>query len=197
MISGEPVPVEKRLGDAVTGGTINKKVPVYRGRRPHRRRDASGADRSHGERRPAKPRSIQKLVEQNLGDLCAGRHRRFASDVPRLVCLRPRTSPFSPRRGERGRGSYHRVPMRPRPRDAHVNHGRDRPRRNNRHPCPKRRGARPTRNSTRSSSTRPGRSPKAIPRWSPSRPSGRPIEARFFGTRPPLKRRANTPSPPQ
>ena len=73
------------------------------------------------------------------------------------------------RAGRRRHGADHRLPLRARPRDADVDHGRRRARRAGRRAdqaTPRRSSA--WRRSTRWWSTRPARSPKASRRWSRS-----------------------------
>ena len=57
MVTGEPMPVEKEPGSAVTGGTINGTGSSDHARRARRQRHAAGADRPDGRRGAAQPRA--------------------------------------------------------------------------------------------------------------------------------------------
>ena len=57
MITGEPIPVEKRAGSRVTGATVNGTGIVRHARRARGQRDAAGADRAPGQRGAAQPRA--------------------------------------------------------------------------------------------------------------------------------------------
>jgi Cu+-exporting ATPase len=57
MITGEPIPVEKKPGDRVTGATVNGTgIDGYRGREGWLR-NLAGANRSHGIGSPTQPRA--------------------------------------------------------------------------------------------------------------------------------------------
>ena len=132
MLTGEAMPVAKGVGDEVIGATLNTSGSfVFRATRVGRdtvlaqivaaRRAGAGLEgadpapgrRGHGLVRPARP-----------GD-CA-----LATFVVWLVA-RPGAAAHA-RAGQPHQRPDHRVPLRDGPRDAHGDHGRDRPRRRGR-----------------------------------------------------------------
>ena len=149
MLSGEPMPVEKTPGARVTGGTLNgtgsflmraERVGTRHGPRAHRRPRRRG---------PAEPRARPAPRGPRRGDLRSRGRRGGRAHGGRVGLLRARAAPRA-RARQRRRGPHHRVPVRPRPRDADVRHGRHRARREVRRPLPRRgraRGARAVRHA--------------------------------------------------
>ena len=125
MITGEPMPVIKERGSTVVGGTLNQNS-VLRFRAQKVGRDTVLAQ-------------IVRLVEEAQGSKPPV--QRLADTVVSL--LHPRGARYSApglHPVVRGRRQYpsllahrayldprHRLPLRPRPRDAHCGHGRPRP----------------------------------------------------------------------
>ncbi len=144
MITGEPIPVEKAPGSAVTGGTVNGAggfVMVAE-------RVGEGTTLARIVRLVAEAQRSRAAIQQLADRVSAwfvpavvGRGPRDLRplDGPRArAAIRPR-----PRLGDRGR--HHRLPVRPRPRDAPLHHGRDRTRRPLRRPREERRRPRAAR----------------------------------------------------
>ena len=157
MLSGEPIPVEKRAGDRVVGGTLNGTGKPADAGRKSRRAHAARADRRAGRRGPAQPRADPEPRGPGGGLVRAGRGGGRGRHLPDLGRIRARAA-ARVRARERGRGADHRLPLRARPRDADVDRGRD----GARAPARACSSATPRRSSgcagsTRSSSTRPGR----------------------------------------
>ncbi len=130
MLTGESVPVEVGVGDAVTGATLNAGAgsssrPPASARHPARPDGEAGGGRA--ERQGCRPAPRRP----NLGRLRAGRHRARRRH-PRLLA-RQRTGPHR-RVHRRRRRPDHRLPVRPGPGDPDRPHGRHRPRRAARHP---------------------------------------------------------------
>ena len=153
LLTGEPVAGRRGPGDEVTGATINPAggsscAPRGSARRPGSPRSAGWSPTP----RPARP--VQRLAD-----------RISAVFVPSCSCSPSLTlgggccpARRAGRVHRRRRGADHRVPVRPRPGDAHRAAGRHRPRGAARHPDQGSRGARadPAR-STPSCWTRPAR----------------------------------------
>ena len=57
MVTGEPIPVAKAVGDKVIGGTINQTGSFVMEAQKSRRRNDAGANRRHGRQSPAQPRA--------------------------------------------------------------------------------------------------------------------------------------------
>ena len=125
MVTGEPMPVEKAAGDTVIGGTINGTGALRHAR------GAVGADTllarivqmvAEAQRSRA---PIQRLADAVAGwfvpAVIAGRVVAFVvwAAVGPGAALRLRAR-------RRGRGAHHRLPLRARPGDADVDHGRRR-----------------------------------------------------------------------
>ena len=64
MITGEPIPVEKAPGSAVTGGTVNGAGGFVMVRRARRRGDDARADRPARRRGAASRAAIQQLADR-------------------------------------------------------------------------------------------------------------------------------------
>ena len=81
MITGEPMPVEKAQGDALTGGTLNRNGALRHARREGRRRNDAGAHRRAGRQGAAQPRADPGAGGPRLGLVRArrgaGRDRRL------------------------------------------------------------------------------------------------------------------------
>lgn len=119
MLTGESIPVEKGPGDEVIGATLNK-VGSFGG---------AGLQGPH----PAPRRRGDQLL-------------RAGCDLPRRPHLRAMVLPGTrsatqPRAPQLRRRPDHRLPLRPRARNAHLHHGRHRQGRRERRPLPERRGA--------------------------------------------------------
>ncbi len=128
MITGEPMPVEKNPGAKVTGGTVNGTGAfVMRAERVGAETLLAQIVRMVSEAQRTRA-PIQRLADVVAALLCTCGHSCRRYHVRRLgglgtgAALRSRLS-------ECRRGSDHRVPLRSGPGDAHVDHGRHRPRR--------------------------------------------------------------------
>ncbi len=131
MVTGEPIPVEKTTGASVTGGTVNGTGTfVMRAERVGRDtllaqivRMVSEAQRS-------------RAPIQRLADTVSSWFVPIVIAVALVtfaVWFRIRAGAAARvRAGECRRRADHRVPVRPRPRDPDVDHGRHRPRRRGR-----------------------------------------------------------------
>ena len=164
MVSGEPVPVEKRLGDPVIGRHGERKWRV------HVRGDAGG--RRHGPQ-PDHPAGRAGAGFEAGHPAARGSHRRDlrslgARDLRAHVrcVVVARAQPRAELRVRDGRlGAGHRLPVRDGSGDSDRGDGRRRQGRGAGRPLSKgRTRSRRSRMSTRSSSTRPARSPKGVPR---------------------------------
>ena len=125
MVTGEPVPVEKVTGDPVTGGTINGSGGFIIEAERVGRRYAAGTDRPDGRGRPAQPGADPTGGRPSRRLFRARRRAHFRCHVHRLVARRP-CAGDDLRARERGLGVDHRLPLRARPGDADLDHGRDR-----------------------------------------------------------------------
>ena len=159
MLTGESVPVEVGPGDTVVGATVNA------GGRLVVRATRVGADTQLAQMaRLVEDAQNGKAQVQRLADRISG---IFVPIVHRPRRRHPRLLARLGRRGvgglhRRGGGADHRLPVRPRARDADRADGRDRPGRPARHPHQGPGGPRVhPRASTRSCSTRPAPSPPA------------------------------------
>ncbi len=157
MVTGEPIPVEKAAGVRVTGGTVNGTGSVVV------EAQRVGADtllaqivRLVGEAQRSRA-PIQRLADTVSGWFVPIVIAVAIADL-RDLGLGWSGAAAGARAGQRRGGADHRLPVRARPGDADVDHGRDRPRRRARRAAratPKR--WRCSSGSTRSSSTRPAR----------------------------------------
>ncbi len=131
MITGEPMPAEKSLGDKVTGGTVNKTGGfVFRAERVGRETMLSRiVDMVAQAQRSRAP--IQSLADKVARFFvpaviaCSLHHFRALALARARAALRARDR-------ECGRGADHRLPLRARPGHADVDHGRRRSRRGRR-----------------------------------------------------------------
>ncbi len=162
---GEKVPVD---GVVLEGASDGRRVDDHR--RADAGREGAGrqGDRRHGQRhrrrsscapsgsaatrcsprsstwspkRSARARRSRALADTVSGWFVPGVIAAAAIDVYRLVGVRAGAGDGL-RAGQRGRGADHRLPLRARPGDADVDHGRHRPRRARRRARQERRGAR-------------------------------------------------------
>ena len=166
MVTGEPMPVEKSTGDKVTGGTLNTSGSFI-----------MEAERVGNETMLAQIVKLVSEAQRSRAPMQRLADKVSAYFVPAVIVaailafcslgfLRSRAAPGS-RLGRCRSRSDHRLPLRPRPRHAHVHHGRRRPRRSRRRPRPQRRSPRSPRQSRHSrQSTRPALSPLASRRLS-------------------------------
>ena len=85
MVTGEPMPVEKRAGDAVIGGTVNTTGSFLMTADEGRRGDGAGADRRAGRGGAAQPRAGAETRRPGRRLVRAGRGARRGPHVRRLV----------------------------------------------------------------------------------------------------------------
>ena len=135
------MPVTKEPGDKVIAGTINQSGSFVMRAAQGRPRHAAGADRPDGGDGAALARADPAARRPGVGLVRAGGDRGRGARVHRVGDLRSRAA-LRLRPGRRGERPDHRLPVRARPRDADVDHGRRRPRRAGRRPDQERRGAR-------------------------------------------------------
>ena len=110
----------------VTGGTVNGTGQVRDAGRARRQRHAARADRPHGGRGAAKPRARSSGWPTSSPGASCRRWSLVAVDhVRRLGGCRPGAATGACAR-QCGGGADHRVPVRARPGDADVDHGRHR-----------------------------------------------------------------------
>ncbi len=211
MITGEPLPVEKGAGARVTGSTLNGTGGFVM------RADKVG-------RETLLARIVQLVAEaqrsrapiQRLADSVAAWFVpavvAIAGDRLRRVGAHRSRAPLRLRPGGGGLRPHHRLPVRPRPRDPDVDHGRGRPRRLGRRPGEERgspRDPRPRGHPRRGQDRHPHRGPPA--RWPSSsastatttpsrsgspRASSRGASTRWRGRSCARQRTALSPSPP-
>ncbi len=127
MITGEPVPVAKKPGDAVTGATVNGNGALV-----VEALKVSGDTVLAQIVRMVSEAQRSRAPIQRLADKVA------AVFVPAVILVAAVTFAIwalvgtgaapRPRARERRRRSHHRLPVRARPRDPDVRHGRDGPR---------------------------------------------------------------------
>ena len=86
MITGEPLPVEKNVGDKVTGGTVNGTGSFVMRAERVGSDTLLGADREHGRRSPAQPCADSGAGRQGRRHLRAGRAGGFRADLRPLDC---------------------------------------------------------------------------------------------------------------
>ena len=124
MLTGEPMPVEKQPGDKVIGGTVNGPA-------------ASSCAPSGSAATTMLAQIVQMVAEaqrtrapiQRLADVVAGWFVPAVvavaiAHVRRLGDLRAASRAWPTRWSTRGRRADHRLPLRARPGDADVDHGR-------------------------------------------------------------------------
>ena len=114
---------------------------LHHARRAGRQRDLARPDRAHGRRGAALARPDPGAGRHRLRLVRAGRHPRRGDYLCRLVDLRAGAG-GGICAGQRGRGADRRLPVRARPGDADVDHGRHRARRPRRGSGPQRASAR-------------------------------------------------------
>ena len=141
MVTGEPIPVEKATGSRVTGGTVNGTGSVVM------EAQRVGSDtllaqivRLVGEAQRSRA-PIQRLADTVAGWFVPAVIAVAVATFVDLGVHRPGAAAGVRARQRRGRAD-HRLPVRARPGDADVDHGRHRPRRRARRAAPQRRGAR-------------------------------------------------------
>ena len=124
MITGEPMPVEKAPGDAVTGAHAERHRRLRdAGRQGRRATRCSRRSSSWWPRRSAAGRPIQRLADRVAAWFVPAVVAVARVAFARLGARRARAAPrLRARRG--GLGPDHRLPVRARPRDADVDHGR-------------------------------------------------------------------------
>ena len=141
MLTGEPVPVEKTRGERVSGGTLNQSGSfILRAERVGSETMLARIVQMVAEAQRSRA-PIQRLVDVVAGLVRAGGGRGRDRRLRRLVGLRAGTRDGL-RPDRRGLGADHRLPVRARPGDADVDHGRHRARRPGRRADQERRGAR-------------------------------------------------------
>ena len=128
MVSGEPLPVEKVVGDRVTGGTVNGSGGLVM----RAERVGEGTFLAQIVRLVAQAQSsrapIQRSGRSRLVLVCPGRCSAGGAHVCRLVFMGARAQ-GGPRARERRGGPDHRLSLRARAGHADGDHGGDRPRR--------------------------------------------------------------------
>ncbi len=128
MVTGESMPVAKGPGDRLIGGTLNTTGSLILRADKVGQRDHARPHRADGGRSPAQPRAHSTPGRPGRRLVRAGGARRRPARLPRLDSLGTGARRHLWDR-RRGRGADHRLPLRPRPRHADVDHGRRRPRR--------------------------------------------------------------------
>ena len=122
MLTGEPVPVEKTRGDRSAAARSTSRAASF-ARRAGRQRDDARPDRADGRRGAALARADPAPGRRGRRLVRAGGDRGRDHRLRRVVGLRAGT-----RDGLRpdrcGLGADHRLPLRARPGDADVDHGR-------------------------------------------------------------------------
>ena len=142
MVTGEPIPVEKTAGAKVTGGTVNGTGTIR-----DRGASASAADTLLAQIvRMVSEAQRSRAPIQRLADTVSGWFVPTviaAAVITFIVWAWLRTGAATrARAGECRRRADHRLPVRAGPRDADVDHGRDRTRRRSGRADSQRRGAR-------------------------------------------------------
>ncbi len=127
MVTGESIPVEKRSGDRVIGGTVNGTGSFLMQAERVGSETLLRADCSDGRGGAAQP-SADPATGRRRGKLVrAGCRHRGDRDFHRLGCVRTEAGARL-RRGQLGGRAHHRLPLRAGPGDTDVDHGRRRPR---------------------------------------------------------------------
>ena len=125
MVTGESLPVTKEPGDTVIGATINQ-TGAFRFRATGVGRDTMLAqivrlvEQAQGSKAP-----IQRLADLVASYFVPAVIFIAIAHLRRLVRLRPLPGAHL-RPGHRGGGADHRLPLRARPGDAALDHGRHR-----------------------------------------------------------------------
>ena len=141
MVTGESMPVTKEVGAKVIGGTMNQSgALVIEAQKVGRDTMLSQIVQLVAEAQRSRA-PIQRLADQVVGLVRARRDRGGASCLCRLGHLGPGAALLL-RPGCGRRRAHHRLPVRARPCDANVDHGRRRPRRPGRRADQECRGAR-------------------------------------------------------
>ena len=141
MLTGEPMPVEKTPGDQVTGGTLNQSGSfVMRAERVGSETMLAQIVQMVAEAQRSRA-PIQRLADVVAGWFVPAVVAVAIARLRRLGDLRPAAGDGL-RPGRRGLGADHRLPLRARPGDADVDHGRHRARRPGGRADQERRGAR-------------------------------------------------------
>ena len=140
LITGEPIPVEKRKGDRVTGGTQNTTGSFD-----------MKVDRTGAETTLSRIVALVAEAQRSRAPIQGLADRVSAIFVPAVIVVAVVAFVFwldlravagaRLRAGRGGERADHRLPLRARPRHADLDHGRDRPRRAGRPPHPQCRGA--------------------------------------------------------
>ena len=141
MVTGEPVPVEKGTGVARDRLHAQRHRRLRDARREGREGDAPRADRPARGRGPEEPRA-HPAPRRLRGRLVRPGGRGGRGDRLRRVGARRARAPLRLRARRRRLRPHHRLPLRPRPRDAHVDHGGRGPGRVGRRPREERGGPR-------------------------------------------------------
>ena len=140
MVTGEPIPLEKAAGSLVTGGTVNGSGGfVMRAERVGREtllaRIVALVVEAQRSRAP-----VQRLADRVAAIFVPAVVGVAAVTFAAWAASRARAAVHE-RARERRRRPHRRLPVRARPRDADVHHGRDGARRARRRPREERRGA--------------------------------------------------------
>ena len=125
MLTGEPMPVGKGVGDPLIGGTVNQSGSLVMVARNVGRDTLLARIRAAGRRRAAQPRAHPTARGPGVRPVRAGRARHRRAGLRRLGGVRERGK-VGAWIDRRRRGADHRLSLRARPRDADVDHGRDR-----------------------------------------------------------------------
>ena len=124
MVTGEPMPVEKRRGDASIGATVNGTGTLVMRAERVGARHAARADRADGRRGAAQPRAHPAAGRRGVARGSCRRSSPIAIVTFVVWALVGPGAAARLRAGQRRGGADHRVPVRARPGDADVDHGR-------------------------------------------------------------------------